>query len=140
MRRLFTLIVLLSLVIEGTSAQTKLYKQFGQSAREYANRDLSMFRFDLCQNFTGIDREKLNTYFAEFGSDWGNVALALTLSQASGSTMGHILTIYDRTKPLDWNKIATILSGETAAGKSTTKRTKTIIKERLASWQKEIQN
>lgn len=140
MRRLFTVFVLLLLVIGGTSAQTKLYEQFGQSAREYANRDLSMFRFDLCQNFTGVDRETLNSYFTELGSDWGNVALALTLSQASGSTMGHILTIYDRTKPLDWNKIAAILSAETTTGKSTTKRAKTIIKKQLSSWQKQIPN
>lgn len=136
MRMRHTLIILMLTLTVNIGLGQRQYRQFVESAQQYAAKDLSMFCFDLTQRYATATRESLSGYYAQFGKNWGDVVMALSMSEASNTSVGEILVEYDRTKPVDWNKIAAKLG--IVNDKKTQQKLNTTIKQQLNSWKSQI--
>lgn len=112
------------------------FAEFITSANNYAKSDYSMFEYDIFQHFDNTDQVKLNSYYAQFGESWGEVVMALSMSLASRKQIGYVLTIYNRTEPKNWDKIAHELGikKDTPSNKALI----AIMNRQLAYWKKQI--
>ncbi|CDN31356.1 hypothetical protein BN938_1263 [Mucinivorans hirudinis] len=108
-------------------AQNK-YADFVARVNDFARSDLSMLKYELRQNYD-ISYVNLNDIYAEFGSSWGNVAMALMLAHVAKESYSTVLVKSNRTKPTDWSKIAREM-------KVDERKVDSVMNKHLSSWLK----
>lgn len=122
-----------------TAQQERTYlADFMAKAEISASKDLSMFKFDIGQRYDGIGTVKMNDLYAQFDSKWSNVIMALTMAKASGKSMAYVLSKYNRSKPTDWQHIASEL--EIIDGAASKHKIHELIASQVKAWKLEDKN
>lgn len=99
--------------------------------------DLAYLKNTLYQEFPPINEKTMNIYYLQFNKSWGNVAMALALSQATRTPVENIAELFDRfsADTSDWELWGKIINscGAVSMSPSWTKLN-VIIQRQLNIW------
>lgn len=88
------LLLTLALVVASIGLFAQDFELYVTNMNRYTNGYSNSQVADLYYNYYGVPVNTLNTYYSNFGSNWGNVALGLELSRILGIPVPDIFGIY----------------------------------------------